>query len=251
MPRIPAALRAVGAADFDHAIVAISDGVEASIFATMALKELGVGNVITKAGSRLHGAILEKAGADRVVFPEREMGLRVAHSFSVRDVMDYLDVAPEFGIVKVRPPASFVGRTFGTWRWSRRLGLTPMALRRGDEVTVNPPPETHDPGRRRADPRRPRRPAGAARALAPGGRSPGAGRPGRYPAARCVPRLRPSSRPSPRRASVGNFRWLFGESLITNIGDGVALAAGPLLVASQTRDPLLVSFAVLSQTSRS
>ena len=88
------ALRAVGAADFQHAIVAISGGAEASIFATMALKELGVGNVITKAGSRLHGAILERAGADRVVFPEREMGQRVAHSFSVRDVMDYLDVTP-------------------------------------------------------------------------------------------------------------------------------------------------------------
>ncbi len=137
----PAALRAVGAAEFTHAIVAISDGVEASIFATMALKELGVGNVIAKAGSRLHGAILEKAGADRVVFPEREMGLRVAHSFSVRDVMDYLDVAPAFGIVKVRPPASFVGRTFNDLALDTRLGLTPVALRRGDEVTVNPAPE--------------------------------------------------------------------------------------------------------------
>ena len=138
----PEALRAVGAADFDHAIVAISDGAEASIFATMALKELGVGNVITKAGSRLHGSILERAGADRVVFPEREMGQRVAHSFSVRDVLDYLDVAREFGIVKVRPPASFVGRTFADLALGQRLGLTPVALRRGTEVTVNPSPET-------------------------------------------------------------------------------------------------------------
>ena len=101
----PDALRAVGAADFEHAIVAISESVEASVFATMALKELGVGNVIAKAGTRLHGAILDKAGADRVVFPEREMGLRVAHSFSVRDVVDYLDVAPDVGIVKLQPPA--------------------------------------------------------------------------------------------------------------------------------------------------
>ena len=138
----PDALRAVGAADFDHAIVAISESVEASVFATMALKELGVGNVIAKAGTRLHGAILAKAGADRVVFPEREMGLRVAHSFSVRDVVDYLDVAHDVGIVKVHPPASFVGRTFGELNLQARLGLTPVAVRRGDTVTISPSPET-------------------------------------------------------------------------------------------------------------
>jgi trk system potassium uptake protein len=138
----PDALRAVGAADFEYAIVAISGGVEASIYATMALKELGVPYVIAKAATRLHGAILQRAGADRVVFPEREMGQRVAHSFNVRDVIDYLDVAPDFGIVKVRPPASFIGRTFGELALGERLGLTPVALRRGDAVTPNPAGDT-------------------------------------------------------------------------------------------------------------
>lgn len=132
------ALRAIGAADFDHAIVAISSGVEASIFATMALKKLGVGNVVAKAGNPLHGAILERVGADRVVYPEREMGQRVAHSFSVRNVVDYLDVAPRFGIIKVRPPASFIGRSFKDLDLATRLRLSPIALRRGDDVTVNP-----------------------------------------------------------------------------------------------------------------
>ena len=70
------ALRAAGAGDFEHAIVAISSSAEASIFATMALKNLGVGNVIAKAGTTLHGSILERVGADRVVYPEREMGTR-------------------------------------------------------------------------------------------------------------------------------------------------------------------------------
>ena len=81
---------------------------EASIFATMALKKLGVANVIAKAGNPLHGMILERVGANRVIYAEAEMGLRVAHSFSVPNVVDYLDVAPQFGMVKVRPPASFV-----------------------------------------------------------------------------------------------------------------------------------------------
>lgn len=133
-----AALRAIGAAEFEHAIVAISSGVEASIFATMALKKLGVRNVVAKAGNPLHGTILERVGASRVVYPEREMGQRVAHSFSVGNVLDYLDVAPRFGIVKVRPPEGFVGRTLKDLDLSGRLRLTPIALRRGDDVTVNP-----------------------------------------------------------------------------------------------------------------
>ena len=134
------ALRAIGAAEFDHAIVAISSGVEASIFATMALKKLGVRNVVAKAGSDLHGAILERVGADRVVFAEREMGQRVAHSFAVRQVVDYLDVAPRVGIVKVRPPEAWVGRSLKDLDLPGRLQLTPVTLRRGEGVTINPHP---------------------------------------------------------------------------------------------------------------
>ena len=132
------ALRDVGAGDFEHAIVAISSGVEASIFATMALKNLGVRNVIAKAAGQLHGRILERVGASRVVYPEREMGQRVAHSFSIPNVIDYLDVAPRFGIMKVRPPESFVGRTLRELDLPTQLSLTPIALRRGKQVTVNP-----------------------------------------------------------------------------------------------------------------
>lgn len=132
------ALRDVGAADFEHAIVGISSNTEASIFATMALKNLGVRNVIAKAATTLHGKILERVGASRVVYPEREMGARVGHSFSIPHVLDYLDVAPRFGIVKVRPPAAFVGKTLREIDIAGQLSLTPIALRRGTNVTVNP-----------------------------------------------------------------------------------------------------------------
>jgi trk system potassium uptake protein TrkA len=132
------ALRGAGAADFTTAIVAISGDAESSIFATMVLKRLGVRNVIAKAGSELHGEILARAGADRVVFPERETGLRLAHSFNVPNVIDYLDVAPGFGIEKIRPPKSFIGRALGDLDLKGTLGLTPIALRRGPQVFVNP-----------------------------------------------------------------------------------------------------------------
>ena len=132
------ALRSAGAGDFQTAIVAISTDAEPSIFATMVLKRLGVRTVIAKAGSQLHGEILSRVGADRVVLPERETGLRLAHSFNVPNVIDYLDVAPNFGIEKIRPPKSFVGRSLGELDLKTRLGLTPIALRRGQQVFVNP-----------------------------------------------------------------------------------------------------------------
>ena len=132
------ALKAIGAGDFEHAIVAISSHTETSIFATMALKSLGVGNVVAKAANDLHGAILERVGADRVVYPEREMGQRVSHVLSVPHAIDYLDVAPQFGIVKVRMPDSYVGRTLADVDIPGRFKLTPIALRRGNKVTVIP-----------------------------------------------------------------------------------------------------------------
>lgn len=132
------ALKSVGAGEFEFAIVAISGAPEASIFATMALKNLGVTEVIAKAATTLHGAILERIGADRVVYAEKEMGERVAHSLTIRGVSDYLDVAQGFGIVKVRPPETWVGRSLQDLDLGR-LQLSPVALLRGQEVTVNPP----------------------------------------------------------------------------------------------------------------
>jgi trk system potassium uptake protein TrkA len=132
------ALRSAGCGDFNNAIVAISSETEASIFATMALKRLGVRSVIAKAGTHLHGEILSRIGADRVVYPERETGERLAHTFSVPNIIDYLDVGPQFGIQKIRPPKSFIGRRLGELDLKGRLGLTPIALRRGRSVFINP-----------------------------------------------------------------------------------------------------------------
>jgi len=132
------ALKAVGAGQFGAAIVAISASAEASIFATMVLKKLGVPMILAKAGSRLHGAILERVGADRVVYPEHDTGVRVAHSFAVPNIIDYLDIAPEFGVVRLRPPLSFVGRPLRELRFGTRQDLTPIAIRRGASVIVNP-----------------------------------------------------------------------------------------------------------------
>src|SRR5918994_2818374 len=126
------ALKSVGAGEFEFAIVAISSATDASIFATMALKNLGVKQVIAKAATKLHGAILERIGADRVVYAEKEMGERVAHSLTIPGVVEYLDVAPRFGIIKTSPPESWVGRSIKNLQLGTRR-LSPVALRRGQE----------------------------------------------------------------------------------------------------------------------
>ena len=132
------ALRSVGAADFSTAIVGIAGNTEASIFAAMALKEMGV-RTIAKAGGPLHARILAQLGAERVVSPEQEAGMRVAHSFTIPGIVDYLAVAPRFGIARLVPPPSFIGRALRELDLPGRLQLTPIALRRADRVIVNPP----------------------------------------------------------------------------------------------------------------
>lgn len=136
----PEALHELGAQDFDAAIVGTSSDQRASIFMTVLLKRMGVRFVLAKAQDALHGDILKMVGADRVVYPERETGTRVAHSFSMSMVVDYFEVAPGYGMEKLTTIA-FAGKTLQDLDLRGRYGVTPIFLRRGDKVTVNPHPQ--------------------------------------------------------------------------------------------------------------
>ncbi len=133
----PEALQELGAQDFDAAIVGTSSDQRASIFMTVLLKRMGVRFVLAKAQDALHGDILKMVGADRVVYPERETGTRVAHSFSLSMVVDYFEVAPGYGMEKLTTIA-FDGKTLEDLDLRGRYGVTPIFLRRGDRITVNP-----------------------------------------------------------------------------------------------------------------
>ena len=133
----PEALQELGAQDFDAAIVGTSSDQRASIFMTVLLKRMGVRFVLAKAQDALHGDILKMVGADRVVYPERETGTRVALSFSISMVVDYFEVAPGYGMEKLTAIA-FAGKTLRELDLRGRYGVTPIFLRRGDRVTVNP-----------------------------------------------------------------------------------------------------------------
>ncbi|MCC7368105.1 MAG: TrkA family potassium uptake protein [Chloroflexi bacterium] len=136
----PDALVALGLAEFDTVIVGVSESLEVSIMATVLLKRMGVQRVIAKAAHELHGSILEQLGVLRVVYPERETGFRVAHSFHAPGVQDYLDAAPGYGIARVALVERWVGRTLGDLDFPRSCSLTVLALARTDTVILNPAP---------------------------------------------------------------------------------------------------------------
>ena len=131
------ALKELGVRNFDVGVVAIGEDVKSSILITLLLKRLGTKQVISKAQDELHGEILEKVGASRVVYPEYETGVRVAHSLGSRDLVDYLSVAPGYGIVKLIAPASFHGKELGDLDL-RKYGITVLALQHDGEVILNP-----------------------------------------------------------------------------------------------------------------
>jgi trk system potassium uptake protein TrkA len=130
----------LGAGEFDTGIVAVSD-LEQSILITVQLRRMGVPYVIAKAKEELHGSILEKIGVDRVVYPEREVGEQLAHSFTVPNVVDYMSLGPDYGVSKLEPPEQFVGRTVGELRLSERFKVTLMMIQRSAQVVINPGPE--------------------------------------------------------------------------------------------------------------
>lgn len=132
------ALTQLGVQQFDAAVVAIGTDERSSIMATALLKRLGVKLVVSKAQNPLHGEILDMIGADRIIYPESETGTRVAHSLTMPlAVIEYFDVGPGYGLAKLSGE-QFNGRTIDDLELRTRYSVTPLFLRRGDKVIVNP-----------------------------------------------------------------------------------------------------------------
>lgn len=131
------ALTHLGLAEFDAAIVG-TGALETSILTTLILKRLGIPRVVAKARNRMHGEILDRVGADRVVYPERDTGLRVAHAWTSADITDSLDVIEGYSVSRVALPAALVGQTVQEAVVDRDFDVTLLLLARGDRVTVYP-----------------------------------------------------------------------------------------------------------------
>ena len=123
--------------DVDVAVVAIGN-VERNMMATMLLKELGIKQVVSKAINSLHGAMLSKIGADKVIFSERDMGERLAHNLISAGVMDYIELSSEISVMSLPIPTEFIGKNLIEADLRRRYDVNVVAIKRDGRTIVNP-----------------------------------------------------------------------------------------------------------------
>lgn len=136
------ALKALGVQDFDVAFVTMGSDILASGSIVMSLKELGVRQVIAKAQDEFHGRMLEKLGADQVLFPERDMGRRIAHNLVSGRIIDYLELSSEYSMAEIRPKPEWVGRELKELALRSSHGINVVAIRNGDALNAMPRPDT-------------------------------------------------------------------------------------------------------------
>ena len=131
-------LRALGAHECDGAVVAIGDDLAGSVLATMNLKELGVKHIVCKAHDEVHRKVLQKLGADKVVIPEKEVADKLARSLTSHNVLDFIELSSDYGIVEIPAPKSWVGKNLKELDVRAKLGVNIIAIQRNGKVSVSP-----------------------------------------------------------------------------------------------------------------
>lgn len=131
-------LKNLGLSNFDVAIVAIGSDLEASVMATLVTKEIGIKKVIAKAQSELHSRILYKIGADKVVYPEQDMGARVAHNLTSTNILEFIELSPDYSMLEIQSIDQWNDKTLEELEIPSRYSVNVMAIRRGKEIKVSP-----------------------------------------------------------------------------------------------------------------
>ena len=133
-------LKSIGLGNFDVVIVAISSDVRASIMATVMAKEMGVPKVVCKAKDELQAKVLYKIGADKVVFPERDMGIRLAYNLASENILDQINLDPEYSIMEIVTPQNWVGKTIIELNLRAKYDITVLAVKTQSGLKVMPSP---------------------------------------------------------------------------------------------------------------
>lgn len=131
-------LRSLGVRNFDCAIIAIGDNLAASVLTVMNLKELQVPYLVCKAHDVTYGRVLEKLGVDRVVIPELEQAQRLARILHSRNVLDYIELSTDYGILEVPAPKAWVGKSIKELNVRARLDINIIAVKNGEKTNVSP-----------------------------------------------------------------------------------------------------------------
>lgn len=134
-------LNSLGVADCDVVIVAAASNVEDSAMITMALKELGVKKIISKAKSATHAKLLKQIGADKVVFPEEDMGIRMAKLLSMNKVHDYIELSGNAAVVEIKCPEKWAGKSLAELNVRVKYNVNVIAIINGDNAQVNVDPK--------------------------------------------------------------------------------------------------------------
>lgn len=137
----PEVIKSLGTRNLDGVVVAVADDMEASVMATLVSKEIGVPYVIAKAKNELHATILKKIGADAVIFPEMEMGVRVAKTLMSSNFADWIALSPDYSIIEIGTPKEWVGKSLQQLDVRRSHDVNVVGIKVGEEVEVNPDPE--------------------------------------------------------------------------------------------------------------
>ncbi len=134
-------LESLGVRNSDVAVVAIGNDIEASILICMILKELGVKKVVAKAINDRHGRLLERLGADKIIYPERDMGERVAHYLTSTNLLDYIEISDKHSLSEVIVPEPLVGKSLKGADLRVKYGVNVIAIKRGENLNISPPGE--------------------------------------------------------------------------------------------------------------
>ena len=134
-------LKLLGVGNFDYAVVAIGDNMQASIMCTLLLKEMGVENVWVKAQNANHKKVLAKIGADRVIQPEYDMGIRVANQIQSGKLQEYIELSEEYSISELDISKRLANKTLNELNIRAKYGCTILAIKNGEKVNISPSAE--------------------------------------------------------------------------------------------------------------
>lgn len=131
-------LKTLGVKNYDAAIVSMATDLEASILVTILLKEMGLKYVITKANSILHGKVLEKVGADKIIYPERDEGIRIARSLIMPNIKNHIALSQNYSLIEIAALPIFYEKTLAKLQLPKNYGVNLLAIRRGNQFTFTP-----------------------------------------------------------------------------------------------------------------
>ncbi len=132
------ALRALGIRDFDVVVVAIGQDIQSSILTTLILKDMGVPTLVVKAQNELHGKVLSKIGADKVIYPERDMGQRVAHNMISPNILDYIELSDDYSIVEIKAAGGMIGKNLRELDIRVKYRCNVMGIKQNGRMNIAP-----------------------------------------------------------------------------------------------------------------